>query len=79
MVNHFSFEWTIFGVIIINTVFAIVGLVSTHGDLLMSLRIINYVFVFIYIVEAGLKVRTINYRIAGYFRGVYVYFVNFAK
>jgi hypothetical protein len=49
------FEWTLFGVIIVNIVCTIVELTIDDTTGLMLLRYFNYVFCFIYIAEATLK------------------------
>ena len=55
LVVHFVFEWTLFGVIIVNIVCTIVELTIDDATGLMVLRYFNYVFCFIYITEATLK------------------------
>ena len=55
LVVHFVFEWTLFGVIIVNIICTIVELTIDDPTGLLVLRFFNYVFCFIYIAEATLK------------------------
>lgn len=56
LVNHFVFEWTLFGVIIVNIILTIVELTVNNTMVLLVLQYLNYIFCLVYIVEAVLKV-----------------------
>ena len=55
VVVHAVFEWTLFGVIMINIICTIVELTIEDTTTLLVLRYFNYVFCFIYIAEATMK------------------------
>ena len=55
LVRHFLFEWTLFGVILVNGVCTTTALIIKDRTGLQVLESINYIFVAIYIVEAILK------------------------
>lgn len=56
LVTHFVFEWTFFGIIIVNVVCIIAELALTVPLALTVLEYLNYVFCFIYLLEVILKV-----------------------
>ncbi len=56
VVTSSIFEWTLFGVILVNVILSITELSISNETGLEVLEYLNYVFVVIYIVEAILKV-----------------------
>ena len=56
LVNHFVFEWTMFGVIFVNIILTIVELTVNDYMALLVLQYLNYFFCLAYIVEAVLKI-----------------------
>ncbi len=57
IVTSSIFEWTLFGVILVNVILCIIELSITNKTGLFVLEVLNYIFVVIYVVEASLKVR----------------------
>ena len=56
LVNHFIFEWTMFGVIFVNIILTIVELTVNDHMALLVLQYLNYFFCMAYIIEAILKI-----------------------